>query len=420
MSAAPVHARLVRFRLPTGDGRPGSIDAVGSGEVVRLRTGFLLEIRDGEGRSGWGEASPLASYSGERPVEAASGLLRLLGDRSAMGALIEGLEAPHGVPWIGATEDSPAAALFTVLDELLGGSASARSAVVSALADLAGRRAGIPTHELLLRSTSMPEAATSGVTGDPVDTGPASSGYQINALVPLTGRSEALAAAADAQARGIRVLKAKLGAGERFDRELELLHLLRAELGSDLDFRLDANGAWTLAEARVNLDRLAPLDPEYVEEPVHGTDMAELTESPVPLAADESLRDPEVAERLLDVPGISVFVFKPSLLGGLDRCLDLGLRAARSGHRCVVTHGFEGPVGHGAACELALGLAPFDRGGEAKRLLAQGLDRVGVLEGWEDVGIPQLRGALLVPAEVSGHGVDPSPILERAGGDGVI
>jgi L-alanine-DL-glutamate epimerase-like enolase superfamily enzyme len=334
--------------------------------------------------------------------------------------LLEGLESPEGVPWTGAMAGPPEAAFFTVLDELLGGSASARSAVVSALADLAGRRAGIPTHEVLLRSVSMPEGAAYGTTGDPVDSGPASSGYRVNALVPLTGRDETLAAAADAQARGIRVLKAKLDSGGSFDRELELLHLLRSELGSDLDLRLDANGAWTLAEARANLDRLAPLDPEYVEEPVHGAALAELVGSPVPLAADESLRDPEVAERLLDVPWISVFVFKPSLLGGLDRCLDLGLRAIRSGHRCVVTHGFEGPVGHGAACELALGLAPFDHGGGEQRLLAQGLDRKGVLDRWEDVAIPQLRGPMLVPAEVSGHGVDPSPLLERAGGDGVI
>lgn len=148
--------------------------------------------------------------------------------------------------------------------------------------------------------------------------------------------------------------------------------------------------------------------------------MVELETSPVPLAADESLRDAEVAKRLLDAPAVSVIVLKPTLLGGIDRCLDLGLRATRSGQRCVVTHGFEGPVGHGAACELALGLAPFDRGGTESRPLAQGLDRQGVLDAWMDVAVPQLRGPLLVPAEVSGHGVDPGPLLERAGGDGVI
>jgi L-alanine-DL-glutamate epimerase-like enolase superfamily enzyme len=416
MSGAPVRARVVRFRLPTGDGRSGSRDAEAPSQAAPLRTGYLLEIRDGQGRSGWGEASPLAAYSGERPVEAAAGLLRLLGDGGAIVALLNMLEAPGAAPWIGA----PAAPALARLDERLGNSASARSAVISALADLAGRRAGIPTHELLLRSVSEADAPLSAATAGDAGAGPASSGYRINALVPLTGRREALASATEAYSRGIRVLKAKLGSGEQFDRDLEMLHLLRGEMGDDLVLRLDANGAWTLDEARANLDRLAPLRPEYVEEAVRGEAMVELEASPVPLAADESLRDAEVAKRLLDAPAVSVLVLKPTLLGGIDRCLDLGLRAIRSGQRCVVTHGFEGPVGHGAACELALGLAPFDRGGTEGRPLAQGLDRQGVLDAWMDVAVPQLRGPLLVPAEVSGHGVDPGPLLERAGGDGVI
>ena len=74
MSGAPVRARVVRFRLPTGDGRSGSRDAEAPSRAAPRRTGFLLEIRDSQGRSGWGEASPLAAYSGERPVEAAAGL----------------------------------------------------------------------------------------------------------------------------------------------------------------------------------------------------------------------------------------------------------------------------------------------------------------------------------------------------------
>ena len=416
MSGAPVRARVVRFRLPTGDGRSGLRDAEAPSQAAPLRTGYLLEIRDSQGRSGWGEASPLAAYSGERPVEAAAGLLRLLGDGGAIVALLEMLEAPGAAPWIG----EPAAPALARLDERLGNSASARSAVISALADLAGRRAGIPTHELLLRSVSEADAPLSAATAGDAGAGPASSGYRLNALVPLTGRREALASATDAYSRGIRVLKAKVGSGDQFDRDLELLHLLRGEMGDDLVLRLDANGSWTLDEARANLDRLAPLRPEYVEEAVRGEAMVELETSPVPLAADESLRDAEVAKRLLDAPAVSVIVLKPTLLGGIDRCLDLGLRATRSGQRCVVTHGFEGPVGHGAACELALGLAPFDRGGTESRPLAQGLDRQGVLDAWMDVAVPQLRGPLLVPAEVSGHGVDPGPLLERAGGDGVI
>ncbi|MEJ2481769.1 MAG: enolase C-terminal domain-like protein [Gemmatimonadota bacterium] len=419
MSRGPTRARVVRFRLPSGDGRSAWGNADASTKTSTLRTGFLLELRDRDGRSGWGEASPLAAYSGERPVEAASGLLRLLGNGTAVEQLLELLESPESMAWIGSPGDSPAAPLFDGLDDLLGHSASARSALISALADLAGHRAGVPTHELHLPASELTAPVAAATLADS-DVGPSKSACRINALVPLTGRREALASATDAYTRGIRVLKAKLGSGDQFDAELELLQLLRGEMGDDLIFRLDANGSWTLDEARVNLDRLAFLRPEYVEEAVAGAAMAELEESPVPLAADESLRDVEATKRLLDTPAISVLILKPSLLGGLDRCFDLGLRAIRSGRRCVVTHGFEGPVGHGAACELALGLATFDSGGTEGRPLAQGLDRRGVLDAWSDVAVPQLRGPFLVPADVSGHGIDPSALLERAGGDGVI
>ncbi|MCL7964059.1 MAG: hypothetical protein M8858_01420 [marine benthic group bacterium] len=420
MSDAPARARLVRFRLPTGDGRNGSDPATVSSNVTSWRTGFLLEIRDGQGRSGWGEASPLAAYSGERPVEAASALLRLLADGEAITALLRAAETPETLPWLGKTGDSAAASTFARLDDLLGISVAARNAVISAVTDLASRRVGIPTHELLLRFAADLELPDSVGSIPSLESGPAASGYQVNALIPLSDRTAALTAARDAHARGIRVLKAKLGPGERFDREFELLRLLRGELGDGLGLRLDANGTWSLSEARVNLERLAELHPEYVEEPVRGDEMTELGDSPVPLAADESLRDPELASRLLGEPSVSAFILKPTSLGGLDRCFDLGLRAIRHGRRCVVTHSFEGPVGHGAACELALGLAPFDRDGGAGRSLAQGLDRIGVLDAWADVPVPQLRGSLLVPAEVSGHGIDPSPLVDRAGGDGVI
>ncbi len=420
MSDAPVRARVLRFRLPTGDGRNGSDAGAEASEVTPWRTGFLLEVRDGEGRSGWGEASPLASYAGERPVEAAASLLRLLADGEAMTALLTVLETPESLPGFGVPGGSPAASAVARLDDLLGTSAAARSAVISAVTDLAARRAGIPTHELLLRSVTDSESSASGGFAGSFDSGPTASGYPINALIPLTDRTAALTAAEAAHARGIRVLKAKLGAGQQFDHDLELLHLLRGEFGDDLALRLDANGTWSLDEARENLARLAALRPEYVEEPVRGTAMVELEDSPVPLAADESLRDVEVAKRLLEVPEICAFVLKPSSLGGLDRCFELGLRAIRNGRRCVVTHSFEGPVGHGAACELALGLAPFDRAVADESPLAQGLDRIGVLDTWEDIPLPQLRGSLLVPAEVSGHGIDPSALVARAGGDGVI
>jgi hypothetical protein len=49
-----------------------------------------------------------------------------------------------------------------------------------------------------------------------------------------------------------------------------------------------------------------------------------------------------------------------------------------------------------------------------------GLDRHAALEAWSDVVVPQLRDSSLVSAFVSGHGVDPTLLLERSGADGSI
>ena len=148
--------------------------------------------------------------------------------------------------------------------------------------------------------------------------------------------------------------------------------------------------------------------------------MLELRGSAVPLAADESLHDPEVAARLMDSDAVSVIVLKPSPLGGLDRCMGLAVRAAAAGKSSVVTHSFEGPVGHGAACELGLAISIATAGMSGDQPTAVGLDRHSGLEAWRDVPVPQLRDSRLVPAAVSGHGIDPTPLLDRSGADGSI
>lgn len=403
MKAGPARARVIRFPLPTGDGRPRPARAA---KGMPGRSGVLLELRDPESRAGWGEASPLPGFTNDSPEQASGALLGLLADPDAMSVLFRAARQLAGssgaVPRDRLLPDDAA----VVLHEVHRHSPSARAAVVSALFDLAGRRAGLPTHELLLAAVEGPE--------------PARSGYPVNALIPLTGREAALDAAGEAHRRGIDVLKAKLGAGEELERQLGLLRLVRSEYGASVRLRLDANGAWAEDECPRILDRLAPLDPEYVEEPVSGSALLELAGSPVPLAADESLRDPELASSLLASQAISVFVLKPSVLGGIDRCLELGSRAIERGRRCVVTHAFEGPVAHGAACEAALALAALASDVAGWQVPAQGLDRLGVLDQWTDIAVPQLRGPGVLPAEVSGHGIDPAPLIERAAGAGRI
>lgn len=396
MSRCPVRARLIRFVLPSGTGR--SVDDP-TDDDCRRRYGALLELRDVDGRRGWGEASPLPGFADESPAHAAAVLLAWLADAGTAGFISADIDA-----WPMNFEHS-----------VLARSPAARAAVVCAMLDLAGNRSGAPIRELLeLR------AASGGGFGNGSTSGPNDGTVPLNALVPLDDRDAAVASALTAERRGIRTIKAKLGSGPRFEADLETLRAVREAVGASIAIRLDANGLWSVAEARANLDRLVELEPEYVEEPVSGAEFGELADVPVPLAADESLRDPGLATRLLDSEAVSVVVLKPTLLGGLDRCTELAGRAAGAGKRTVVTHSFEGPVGHGAACELALAIAASSAGASSRGPIACGLDRHAALEAWNDVTVPQLSDSSLVPAFVSGHGVDPTPLLERSGADGSI
>ncbi len=369
------------------------------------RTGILLELRAPDGRSGWGEASPLPGYAEESADRARAALLAVAARSGSRPALQEILRDPTAAAARLAAAGPFAAPvpgpdpLAGLLDAPL--PPSARAALVSALFDLAGRSAGEPVRELL-----GARAPTEGPL-EPV---------ALNALVPLATPDEAVRAARAAVGRGISTLKAKLGPAPSAAADLDALRAIRENVGPAIAIRLDANGRWSLEEARRLLPEFAEVGPEYVEEPVSPDRLPELADAPVALAADESLRDPERARRLLDSDAVAVLVLKPGPLGGLDRCLGLARAAAKLGLAVVVTHAFEGPVGHAAACELALALrngaaAETSAESPSSGVLACGLDAHPALVARAGVTVPQLRSASVVPASLSGLGVDPVPLL---------
>lgn len=180
----------------------------------------------------------------------------------------------------------------------------------------------------------------------------------------------------------------KLKVGRDWSRELELVRILRSELGA-IALRLDANGAWSLAEAQRALRDLAALDITWVEQPVAAPLFAELGASPVPLAADESL---QAGERAV-LPDGAIYVLKPTTVGGLRRCLALATRGP-----AVISHTLEGPVATATCCELALSL-------ETTPSLPQGIERHPGLASFPEVAVPQLDGASIRRCAHRGHGV---------------
>lgn len=123
--------------------------------------------------------------------------------------------------------------------------------------------------------------------------------------------------------KGFSVLKMKIGAVD-LEEELKILKNIRKEFSAtELELRVDANGAFAPAQASEVLKTLAELEIHSIEQPIaagHWHEMAELCENPpIPIALDEELIGLfSLAERekMLHCIRPQYIILKPSLVGG--------------------------------------------------------------------------------------------------------
>ena len=122
---------------------------------------------------------------------------------------------------------------------------------------------------------------------------------------------------------GFRCIKLKIGAID-FNQELALLQEIRTHFSaSDIELRVDANGAFSTADAMYKLEKLAPYDLHSIEQPIKAGQWQEMAQlcanSPIPIALDEELNGFNTSSHtieLLDTIRSSFIILKPSLLGG--------------------------------------------------------------------------------------------------------
>jgi len=210
-----------------------------------------------------------------------------------------------------------------------------------------GESSPLPGYPVSSRACAQ-AAIEAAVLGFP---DPVRSVIPVNALIPEQDPVAAADHARRAVDQGYRTLKLKVGD----DGDAARVEAVRAAVGDDIALRLDANGAWTLDDARDRVQRLARYSPEYIEEPVHGLeDLARLRmDVTVKIAADESVRSLEDARRLAALGATDVLVLKVQACGGVLRALHW---AEDAGVPAVVTSMLETSVGIGAGLALAAAL----------------------------------------------------------------
>jgi len=228
----------------------------------------LVRVEDDEGHVGLGNAAPSAYY-GETADTVEAVLPELLG-------VVEDIDDSHARERIERR-----------MRERLGGNPAARAAVSIALADLAGKRLGVPLYRLW------------GLDGEATP--------RTSFTVGMASPKEMRTKAETAVARGFGVLKVKLGGGDGRDRE-RVAAVREGAPGARI--RVDANAAWRPREAVAHSETLADYGVEFLEQPVAATDLDGLRfvseRGAVPVAADESVVTASDVPRVADAVDIVV------------------------------------------------------------------------------------------------------------------
>jgi len=305
----------------------------------------LLRLEDSAGRVGFGEAAPLPDYHGVSVDDVREALE---GCRTTL------LRAAR----LGREELLAQCTELAVL-------APAVAAIDMALWDLEGRRTGQPLWRLLGARTAEP--------------------VEVNYTIAAGDRAGAAAQASAAKAAGFRCVKAKVGIGDDAGR----LAAVRAVLGPEAAIRLDANGAWSTAEATAALRVLAPVGIELCEEPVRGlaqTQALAATTS-VPIALDETAS----AVGALEQRVCQAVCLKIAGCGGITGVLGAARQARAAGYEVYLASTLDGPLGIAAALHAAAVVRPDRPCGLATLALFSGREDPLPADGGR-IGVPPGAG----------------------------
>jgi len=282
------------------------------------RAGAIIRVTSAGGLVGLGEASPLPAFRGGTLVDA----LAIIADLA---------------PQMVGHDLGRAIELIDRLDDTAPGASAVACGFDTAIHDLRARAAGVPLARLL-----DPQAAAA---------------VPVNATIGATEIAAAELAAGRAAQAGIKCVKLKVGVAGTQPAELARIAAVRAALAPGVRLRLDANAAWDVPQAIDIIRAAGRYDLEFVEQPVAAGDLAGMARVRAsvgtPIAADESIRGPEQARRVIAASAADVLIVKPMMAGGLRRGREIIALAAAAGLQSLVTTTIDSGVGVAAALHLA-------------------------------------------------------------------
>jgi len=192
-----------------------------------------------------------------------------------------------------------------LMDTIIYGNTSIKSAFDMALYDLASQHASLPLYEYL------------GGQADKV---------MITDYTVSIGEPEKMAAdALKIKEQGYPAIKVKVGKDGKKD--IERIKKIRKAVGDKIPIRIDANQGWKVNEAIETLDALKEFHIQYCEEPIARWKFMKMRKvrknSVIPIMADESCGDEHDAERLIELDACDMMNIKLGKSGGILKALKM-------------------------------------------------------------------------------------------------
>jgi L-Ala-D/L-Glu epimerase len=208
-----------------------------------------------------------------------------------------------------------------LMDKIIYGNASIKSAFDIALHDIAAQYAGIPLYKFLggeKNKTLITDYTVS--IGDPQK-------MAIDAL--------------KIKQAGYPVVKVKLGEDKKSD--VARIKAIRKAIGKKIPIRIDANQGWSVKTAIKTLQALKDFNIQFCEEPIPRWDFMNLAKvkkkSPIPVMADESCSDHHDAQRLIQLGACDMFNLKLGKSSGLLKAQKI-IRLAEKENMTMQVGGF--------------------------------------------------------------------------------
>jgi L-alanine-DL-glutamate epimerase-like enolase superfamily enzyme len=282
------HIELYKLSVPLTEPFITSLGQEDSADNV------LVKIITDEGITGFGECSPYMPINGE-----SQDTCFIVGQYFAK--VLKGKD-PLQIE-----------SCINLMDAVIYGNSSIKSAFDMALYDIAAQQAGQPLYQFLGGTN------TKTIITD----------YTVSIGEPDKMAADAI----KIKAQGYPAIKVKLGKSGKKD--VERMKAIRAAVGDDIPLRIDANQGWEVEEAIETLTALAPLNIQHCEEPIARWNYLQLPrvkrESPIPIMADECCGDDHDAERLIQLNACDYMNIKLGKSGGLFKALKM-VRMAEQAH----------------------------------------------------------------------------------------